>query len=69
VSSHEQRAASIADKVVALVEDGLQGIDRTIINWPAEFRVIVWDAVADIAHRRAAAARGPVSSPGESSNG
>lgn len=48
---------SVADRVVSLAQDGLQGIDRTVSAWPAEFRAIIWDAVADIASRRAAAAR------------
>jgi len=52
------KAAAVADKVVSLVEDGLRGLDRTIITWPAEFRAIIWEAVADTAARRAIAARG-----------
>lgn len=50
-------AVEVADRVVSLAEDGLRSIDRTILSWPAEFRAIIWDAVADIASRRAAAAR------------
>ena len=50
-------AVSVADKVVSLAQDGLRGIERTVAAWPAEFRAIIWDAVADIASRRAAAAR------------
>lgn len=52
------KSTALADKVVALVEDGLRGLDRTIITWPAEFRAIIWEAVADTAARRAIAARG-----------
>lgn len=58
MSSQALKAAAVADKVVSLVEDGLRGLDRTIISWPAEFRAIVWEAVADTAARRALAARG-----------
>jgi len=58
MTSHAQKTISLADQVVSLAEDGVSGIDRTIISWPAEFRAIIWDAVADIAARRAAAARG-----------
>jgi hypothetical protein len=57
VSDHALKAISVADKVVSLAEDGLRGIDRTITAWPAEFRAIIWDAVADIASRRAADSR------------
>jgi hypothetical protein len=60
VSDHALKAISVADKVLSLAEDGLRGIDRTIAAWPSEFRAIIWDAVADIATRRAAAARGDV---------
>lgn len=56
-------AISVADKVVSLAQDGLRGIDRTIADWPAEFRAIIWDAVADIASRHAAEARGVVGGP------
>jgi hypothetical protein len=64
MSDHATRAISVADKVVALAEDGLRSIDRTIAAWPAEFRVIIWEAVADIASRRAAGARDYVGCPG-----
>lgn len=57
-----QKVISIADQVVSLAEDGLRGIDRTITPWPAEFRAIIWDAVADIASHRAADARSAVGS-------
>ena len=60
MSEHALRAASVADKVVSLVEDGLRGLDRTIAAWPAEFRAIIWEAVADIAARRGIAARAAV---------
>jgi len=48
---------SVADKVVSLAEDGLRGIDRTIGAWPAEFRAIIWEAVVEIASRRASSDR------------
>jgi hypothetical protein len=54
------KVISVADKIVALSEDGLRGIDRTIASWPSEFQAIIWDAVADLASRRAAIARGRV---------
>jgi len=57
MSEHMEKAISVADRVVSLAEDGLRSLDRTITSWPAEFRAIIWDAVADIASRRAAAAR------------
>lgn len=57
MSSQVEKAISVADGVVSLVEDGLRVLDRTILLWPAEFRVIIWEAVADTASRRADAAR------------
>lgn len=65
MSDHALKAISIADKVVSLAEDGLRGIDRTIATWPAEFRAIIWEAVADIASRRAAGARDDVGGSGK----
>ncbi len=56
-SAHIQRSIAVADRVVSLVQDGLGPIDRTIASWPAEFRVIIWEAVADTASRRAEAAK------------
>lgn len=65
MSDHAAKALSVADKVVDLVEDGLRGIGLTIGKWPPEFRAIVWDAVADIASRRAEAARAAVGAPSD----
>lgn len=58
MKSHAERAIDTASKVVALVEDSLRGLEITISRWPAEFRVIIWEAVSKIALRRAEAARG-----------
>lgn len=60
MTNHALKAISAADKIVSLAEDSLRGIDLTIAAWPAEFRAIIWDAVADIASRRARVARIPV---------
>lgn len=57
MSTHAERAINLADKIVSLAEDGMRGIERTISTWPAEFRAIIWEAVADIASRRAAEAK------------
>lgn len=59
MSTQMEKAISVADKVVVLAEDGLRGIDRTIASWPPEFRAIIWEAVADIAARRARLAKIP----------
>lgn len=54
--SHALKAIGLADKVLTLVEDGLAGLDATTKHWPAEYRAIIWQAAADIASSRAAAA-------------
>jgi F420-0:gamma-glutamyl ligase len=54
------KVISIADKVVTMAEGALAGLDRVIVDWPAEFRAIMWEAVADIATRRAEAAHASV---------
>ena len=59
MSTHMKKSVDIAGKVVSMAEDTLAVLDRTISTWPSEFRAIIWDAVADIASRRAAAARIP----------
>lgn len=57
MNSHMNKAISISDQIVSLAEDTLRGLDRTIALWPAEFRAIIWYAVADIASRRAEEAK------------
>lgn len=54
-----------ASRIAALAEDTLAGLERVIGRWPAEFRVIVWSAVAQAATARAVAARDPVGSAGK----
>jgi len=61
MSDHALKAIALADKVVSFAEDGTRGIDRAIAAWPAEFRALIWDAVAAIATTRAADARGSIS--------
>jgi hypothetical protein len=51
------RSAALADKIVSFAEDSTRSIDRAIAAWPAEFKAIIWDAVAEIAVQRAKAAR------------
>lgn len=62
MSDHLLKAVSTADRVVALANDGLRGIDLTIAAWPPEFRAIIWEAVSEMATSRAATARGRVGS-------
>lgn len=31
-----EKSISVADKITALAEDGLRGIELTIASWPAE---------------------------------
>ena len=64
MSDDALRAISLADKAVSFAEDGTRGIDRAIAAWPAEFRALIWDAVAAIATSRAADARDRVSEAG-----
>lgn len=47
------KALDVADRVTALAEGALSGLDLTIGKWPAEFQAIIWNAVAEIASRRA----------------
>ena len=54
-----------ASKIAAMAEGSLAGLERVMVGWPAEFRVILWEAVAHTATLRAEAARDPVgSAPG-----
>jgi hypothetical protein len=51
----DAKAAALADKVVQKAEDALSGLslEMNLMKWPPEFRAIMWQAVADIASRRA----------------
>ncbi len=57
MSAHLKKVLDTADKITAMAEDALRGLDLVISKCSGEFRAIVWEAVADIASRRAAAAK------------
>lgn len=57
MTNHTLKAISLADQILTKAEDAVSGLDREIAGWPAEFRAIMWDAVAAIAIQRAAAAK------------
>lgn len=48
------KAMELAGKITAKAEDALRDLDQTMTlgRWPAEFRGIMWGAVADIAFKR-----------------
>lgn len=56
--SHITKSIDLADKITSMAEDHLRSLDLTISHWPAEFRAIIWDAVALTAQARAKDARG-----------
>lgn len=55
---HLTKSINLADKITSMASDGLGPLERTIASWPAEFRAIVWDAVALLAQAHAKNARG-----------
>ncbi len=59
MTSHTDKAQALADKITAKAADALSGLDRemTIMKWPAEYRRIMWEAVAHEAANRACEAR------------
>lgn len=59
MSTHLENSIDLAGKVISLVEDHLRSLTNTIDHWPGEYRAIVWDAVAEVAVRRAERARNP----------
>lgn len=58
--SHAAKAIDLAEKITAKAEEAVAcvGMEMNIMKWPAEFRAIMWDAVAIVANSRAAEARG-----------
>jgi hypothetical protein len=61
VSEHLKRSIDLAEKITAFAEGAVANLDRTIAAWPAEFRCIMWEAVAEVAKSRAADAKGSLS--------
>lgn len=61
MSTQAEKCIDIASKITAKAEGALAGLDKemAIMKWPAEFRAIMWEAVAQIASIRADAARHP----------
>lgn len=59
MTDHEAKAKALAEKIEKKASDALDSLERemAIMKWPAEFRAIMWSAVAEIATRRAEAAR------------
>jgi len=59
--NHIEKSIALATKISAKAEDALARLDHemTIMKWPAEFRAIMWETVADIASRRASKAKQP----------
>jgi hypothetical protein len=57
--SQVERVINVADQIQKRVTVALAGIERemTIMKWSAEFRVIMWEAVASTALERADKAR------------
>lgn len=53
MTSHMTKAIEVADRITTMAEGALAGLERQMAGWPAEYRAIVWGAVADIASRRA----------------
>ena len=53
------KATALAGKIADKAQGALAGLDRemTLMSWPPEFRAIMWEAVANMAARRAAEAR------------
>jgi hypothetical protein len=51
------KVIDIASKIAVMAEGSLAGLERVMVGWPAEFRVILWEAVAHMATLRAEASR------------
>lgn len=59
MTTHAEKAIDLAEKITAKAEDalGALSVEMAIKKWPAEFRAIMWEAVAEIATRRAETAK------------
>lgn len=52
MTTHTDKAAALAEKIAAHAEDALRPLEWQMTKWPAEYRAIMWGAVADIARKR-----------------
>lgn len=59
-SERKNAEKSLADKITAKAEETLARLEHemTFMKWPAEFRGIMWEAVAIVATQRAKKAKG-----------
>lgn len=57
-AEHVARSLALADRVIAVATDGLSAFELSIMRYPDEFKAIMWDAIVEIAKRRAKDARG-----------
>lgn len=55
MSSHMEKSVALADKITTRAEEALADLDREMAlrRWPADFRAIMWEAVAAVATSRA----------------
>lgn len=55
MKTHAQKADDLAAKITEKADDALSrlSLEMVMMNWPAEFRAIMWGAVAAIATSRA----------------
>lgn len=61
MTSHAERSIALADQITAKAEEAVRDLDMEMAlrKWPAEFRALMWDAVALVAQSRAREARKP----------
>lgn len=54
MTSHEDKANALAEKITKKAEDALStlALEMTLMKWPPDFRAIMWGAVADLANNR-----------------
>lgn len=52
MGAHADKAEALAAKITANAEDHLRALEWQMTKWPADFRAIMWGAVADIAFKR-----------------
>lgn len=61
MSTHLEKSIALATKISTKAEGALDALEREmrIMKWPAEFRVIMWEAVAAVATIRAQQLKSP----------
>lgn len=57
MTSQIEKSIDLAEKITSRAELAVRGLEYEIRTWPAEFQIIMWEAVVAVANGRASQLR------------